>query len=148
MSILVTDAGFRADDWSGPFVPLEALRAGAAPAGAAVDIGPEGNPLELVPHLPEIGMVRVRFAHFADGRGFSIAARLRRLGYGGRLRAQGHVLADQYRLARRAGFDEVEISAELARRQPEEHWRHRLEGLLETYQARLRTAPGAFHGRI
>jgi uncharacterized protein (DUF934 family) len=148
MSILVTDRGFGPDDWSGAFLPLDALDEAADPASVGVDLAPADDPLRLVPWLGRIGMVRVRFPHFADGRGFTIGARLRRLGYAGRLRAQGHVLADQYRHARRAGFDEVEISAELALRQPEEHWRIRLEGLLDTYQTRLRGPSGAFHGRV
>ena len=48
-----------------------------------------------------------------------MASRLRQMGYEGRLRACGHVIADQYPQARRSGFDEVEISADLARRQLE-----------------------------
>ncbi len=147
MSILVTDAGFRADDWTGPFLPLGALDSLADPSAAAADLAPADDPARLAPWLGRLGMVRVRFPHFADGRGFTLGVRLRRMGYGGRLRAHGHVLADQFRLVRRAGFDEVEISAELARRQPEEHWRVPLEGLLASYQTRLRAAPGAFHGR-
>ena len=60
------------------------------------------------------------------------------MGYRGRLRAAGHVIADQYAMARRAGFDEVEISDDLAARQPEDQWRFRADWQDHDYQARLR----------
>ncbi|MEO0764362.1 MAG: DUF934 domain-containing protein, partial [Pseudomonadota bacterium] len=56
----------------------------------------------------------------------------------GRLRAKGHVIADQYAMARRSGFDEVEIADDLARRQPEAHWLARAEWRAHDYQSRLR----------
>jgi uncharacterized protein (DUF934 family) len=80
----------------------------------------------------------VDFPSFADGRGFTIARILRLKGYTGRLRAKGHVLADQYAMARRSGFDEVEIDAELAARQPEDQWLARANWQDHDYQARLR----------
>jgi uncharacterized protein (DUF934 family) len=63
------------------------------------------------------------------------------LGYRGRLRARGHVLADQYAMARRAGFDEVEITAALAARQGQEQWLFRAKWQAHDYQARLRGQP-------
>lgn len=83
-------------------------------------------------------LVRVDFPSFADGRGFTIASVLRRRGYSGRLRAAGHVIADQYAMARRSGFDEVEISDELAARQPEGQWKFRANWQAHDYQSRLR----------
>jgi len=84
-------------------------------------------------------MIRVHFASFADGRGFTIAKQLRLMGYKGRLRAEGHVIADQYAMARRSGFDEVEIDDELATRQPEAQWRFRADWQVNDYQKRLRS---------
>ena len=52
--------------------------------------------------------------------------------------ARGHVLPDQYAMVRRAGFDEVEISAELASRQPQAAWRARADWRAHDYRARLR----------
>ena len=78
------------------------------------------------------------FPGFADGRGFTIARQLRLMGYAGRLRAPGHVIADQYAMARRAGFDEVEIDDDLAARQPEDQWLFRADWRAHDYQARLR----------
>ena len=60
------------------------------------------------------------------------------MGYQGRLRARGHVLADQYAMARRCGFDEVEIDAGLAERQPQDQWLFRADWRSHDYQARLR----------
>ena len=36
------------------------------------------------------------------------------MGYAGRLRAAGPLIADQFRLARRVGFDEVELPEAMA----------------------------------
>ena len=83
-------------------------------------------------------MIRVDFPSFADGRGFTIARRLRLMGFTGRLRAKGHVIADQYAMARRSGFDEVEIDDALAARQPEDQWLARANWKQHDYQARLR----------
>lgn len=133
MSIIVTDTGFGPDDWTGGFASPD-----CANDIEALDIGPETDPDTLANRLPRLRMIRVAFPSFADGRGFTIARQLRLLGYTGRLRACGHVLADQYAMARRAGFDEVEIDDELAARQPEDQWLARANWRDHNYQARLR----------
>jgi len=48
------------------------------------------------------------------------------------------VITDQYAMARRAGFDEVEIDDSLATRQPEPDWIARADWQADDYQARLR----------
>lgn len=133
--VIVTDAGFGPDRWAGGFVPLENWPANDC--GTGVDVGP-GTPPERLSAVLTAPIVRIAFPGFVDGRGFSLAAHLRRLGYRGRLRAAGHVIADQYAMARRAGFDEVEIDAELARRQPQEQWLARADWRAHDYQSRLR----------
>ena len=85
-------------------------------------------------------LIAIRFPSSADGRGNSIAKRLRLLGYTGRLRASGHVLADQYPLALRCGFDEVEIDDALAARMPEAQWAEAMERVELNYQDRLKRA--------
>lgn len=125
MSVIVTDSGFAADDW--PQGALEEI----------LDLASDADPDE-VPLDPAPAMIRVNFPAFSDGRGFTIARRLRLRGYTGRLRAQGHVIADQYAMARRSGFDEVEISDELAARQPEDQWTFRADWRAHDYQSRLR----------
>ncbi|MEI4231521.1 DUF934 domain-containing protein [Roseovarius sp. D22-M7] len=134
MTILVTDQGFAPDDWTTPVTPLEAAGDGAI----ALDLPNDSDPATLAGRLDGIEMIRVHFPGPADGRGFSIARRLRLMGYAGRLRAHGHVIADHYAMARRSGFDEVEISDDLAARQPEDQWLFRANWQAHDYQARLR----------
>lgn len=134
MSVIVTDSGFSADDWTEDLATLDALDA----AARAVDLPSDADASDLSDHLQKLEMIRIDFPKFADGRGFTIASRLRAMGYTGRLRAAGHVLADQYPMARRVGFDEVEISDELAQRQPEAQWLFRADWKAHDYQSKLR----------
>ena len=122
MTIIVTDTGFEPEhaDWSG------------------VSLAGETDPAEI-PSLDGVAAVRVVFGAQADGRGFTLARRLRDRGFTGRLRAAGPLIADQYAMARRAGFDEVEISDETAARQPEDQWLFRAATWTRhDYQSRLR----------
>lgn len=137
MSVIVNDTGFTADNWTHDFVPLSDLPANSR-AHLAVDLPSDALPESLGNRLREIEMIRVDFPSSADGRGFTIARRLRLMGYSGRLRARGHVIADQYAMARRSGFDEVEIDDALAARQPEDQWLFRADWRSHDYQARLR----------
>jgi uncharacterized protein (DUF934 family) len=134
MTVIVTDSGFTADNWTLGFVPLDE----AANDVAALDVPSAADPAEVITQLAGVEMVRVDFPSFADGRGFTIARQLRLAGYKGRLRAKGHVISDQYAMARRCGFDEVEISDELATRQPESEWTFRANWQANNYQARMR----------
>lgn len=134
MNVIVTDEGFAPDDWTDGFVTLE----DAANDVVALDVASDTDPDELVDRLGSARMVRVDFPSSADGRGFTIARVLRLKGFTGRLRARGHVLADQYAMARRSGFDEVEIDDALADRQPEDQWLARANWKDHSYQARLR----------
>jgi len=134
--VLIRDDGFAPDDF-GNFVALDVLQAGVE-SPLPLEIPNDIDPMLLVPLFPWISAIRIPFPSFADGRGFSLARRLRILGYTGRLRATGHVIADQYFHARRSGFDEVEIDELLARRQPEAQWLTRTDWDRPTYQDRLR----------
>lgn len=134
MSIIVTDTGFAPEDLTQGFTPL----AEADAATLAIDIGPADSVEGLLAAHPAVRVIRVAFPSFADGRGFTHGRRLRALGFAGRLRAAGHVISDQYAMARRSGFDEVEISADLAARQPQEQWVFRADWQSHDYQRRLR----------
>lgn len=138
MSIVVTDTGFAEDDWAHDFVALESLAANEPAPVLAIDLPPDGDLSVLTDRLGTIDMIRIDFPSFSDGRGFSLARRLRLLGYVGRLRAKGHVIADQYAMARRSGFDEVEIDEDLAQRQTEDQWLRRSNWQAYDYQSRLR----------
>lgn len=135
MSVIVTDTGFAPDDFQGVVSPFEG-DAKTQPLDA-LDLPSDADPRALEGRLDAIALIRIDFPSFADGRGFSIARALRRMGFAGRLRAKGHVLADQYAMARRSGFDEVEIDDALATRQPEEQWLARADWQLHDYRSRL-----------
>jgi uncharacterized protein (DUF934 family) len=156
---LIREGRFIADDWLRPdpahgdivgdvasdvaaaklLVPLkmlmehgEALSGGGKALG--VELSNDVDPDTLAPWLERLALISVLFPKSSDGRGFSIATRLRRLGYKGELRATGHLIADQYALARSCGFDTVEISEELASRQPEAHWTQADRAISLAYQ--------------
>jgi uncharacterized protein (DUF934 family) len=132
MTVIVTDTGFAPDDWTAAF-----CKDGAANDCAALDLPSDSDPAQVT-LTPALQMIRINFPSSADGRGFTIARALRLRGFRGRLRAKGHVLADQYAMARRSGFDEVEIDADLAARQPQDQWQFRADWTAHDYQQRLR----------
>ncbi len=138
MSVIITDNGFAPDGWVHGFTPADQMAANDVLPTLAVDLLPDSDPAVLSDRLSSIDLIRVDFPSFADGRGFTIARRLRLMGFQGRLRAKGHVIADQYAMARRAGFDEVEVDDELARRQPEAQWLARANWRAHDYQSRLK----------
>ncbi len=137
--VIVTDDGFGRDDRDRRFLKWEGDETlGMIGPGTALDIPNTVMATELVSVFDRLVMVRIPFPTHLDGRGFSIACHLRLLGFRGRLRAHGHVLADQYAMLRRCGFDEVEIDQNIARRQPEAQWLFRADWQMHDYQARLR----------
>lgn len=122
MNVIVRDDGFHPEDWT----------------GAITDLAPDTDPTALPALADGADLIRIAFPAFSDGRGFTLARRLRAAGFAGRLRAAGHVLADQYAMARRSGFDEVEIPADLAARQPADQWQTRADWRANDYRARLK----------
>ncbi len=118
---IVTIRGFHTES-SRNFI--EADRIGEVqPRPRSVAICNDADPRVLAPFFGIIDLIAIDFPDFADGRGFSLARRLRTLGYKGHLRAKGSVISDQFGQALSCGFDEVEIDEALAKRQPEDHWR-------------------------
>ncbi|MEM9551833.1 MAG: DUF934 domain-containing protein, partial [Pseudomonadota bacterium] len=66
MTVIVTDAGFGPDDWTGGYTtPGE-----AANDVVALDLTSDTDPETLSNRLPHVQMIRVDFPSFADGRGF------------------------------------------------------------------------------
>jgi uncharacterized protein (DUF934 family) len=116
-----------------PFPRLaEALAHGGLYLG--IEIPNHCDPARLVPHFERLGLVAVDFPGFADGRGFSIAAKLRETGFRGRLRASGPVIADQFAYLLACGFDEVLVPETVALRQPPEQWARQLSTVTLAYQ--------------
>ncbi|MBL4872410.1 MAG: DUF934 domain-containing protein [Rhodobacteraceae bacterium] len=138
-SVIVSDNGFASDDWNRGFLAIEELEAASnvQKSALAIDLPNDFEATDVLPLLDQIDLIRIDFPVFSDGRGFSLAQRLRLLAYRGRLRAKGHVLADQYAMARRSGFDEVEIDKALAARQPESQWLARADWQARNYQHRF-----------
>ncbi|MFN4129703.1 MAG: DUF934 domain-containing protein [Paracoccaceae bacterium] len=133
MSVIVTDTGFA------PAPPVSAVTLDQiAQHQGALDLTHTDDPVAVQPHLNGLSLIRISFPAFSDGRAFTIARRLRMLGYTGELRATGPVIADQYAMARRVGFDSVEIPDDLATRQPAGQWVFRADWKAHHYQARLR----------
>ncbi len=147
--VVVTDNGFVRDEraeglMNGSYGELTAsVLAGGLPVDGPAKLGLLLTPGDdddidaLRDLLATIDLVIIPFAKFSDGRGFSLATRLRRLGYRGRIRAHGHLISDQYAHARRCGFDEVAITASQALRQPESQWLAQVPRINTTYQKRL-----------
>lgn len=140
MSVIVRDSGFEKDTWEaegGLFIDLEKYGQDVAerdPSKTAIDI-PNSVTVESLKGLFEsAAMIRIPFPSFTDGRGFSLAKQLRQQGYEGRLRAVGHIIADQYGFTRVCGFDEVEIDDDMAKRQPEDQWIARIPKQELSYQ--------------
>lgn len=101
-----------------------------------VTLPPDSDPAALAPYLGA-RLVAVEFPAMTDGRGFTLARLLREQGFAGRIRATGGLIADQYAMARRVGIDEVQISAELARRQPQDQWLARADWQDWDHRSRL-----------
>lgn len=133
MSVIVTDTGFA----PAPAREIKPL-ADLGPADTAVDLAQTDDPEALLGRLGELTLIRVAFPAFSDGRAFTIGRRLRALGFSGQLLALGPVIADQYAMLRRVGFDGAEIPDEIAARQPWEQWQARADWRAHDYQARLR----------
>ncbi|MDB5961461.1 MAG: oxidoreductase [Massilia sp.] len=78
----------------------------AARGAIGVWIGADESADAIKGELDHFGVVAIDFPKFTDGRGYSIAYKVRkRLGYKGELRAIGDVLRDQLFSMHRVGFD-------------------------------------------
>ncbi len=125
--VIVRDTGFVPDD--------------PVPDARVLELPGDTDPATLPRDPAGWQMIRITFPAFHDGRGFSLARALRDSGFDGRLRAAGPLLAAQYPLLRRCGFDEVEIPAAHAARQPEYLWQGAARWREHDYQARLGAGP-------
>ena len=133
MSVIVNDHGFQ------PVATIASVTlAEIATHLGTLDLAQTDDPTLVLPYLGTLKLIRIAFPAFNDGRAFTIARRLRMAGYQGHLRAVGPVIADQYAMARRVGFDDVEIPDDLALRQPQAQWLARADWRAHDYLARLK----------
>lgn len=81
------------------------------PGRLGVRIAP-ADPVEtLEPDLKRLSLVAIEFTGPSEGRGYSQARVLRdRFGFGGEIRAVGHVKRDQLFFLSRCGFDAFELA--------------------------------------
>lgn len=91
---------------------------------------------EVLAQFSAANEIAIEFPSHADGRGFSLAKRLRNLGYCGALRAIGPVIPDQFPDLLACGFDQIEISDAQLIRQPIGHWKNALNAYPISYQNR------------
>jgi uncharacterized protein (DUF934 family) len=92
------------------------------------------KPASLTPLFNEVALISVAFPAFNDGRGFSIARRLRRNVFNGTLRSTGPLIADQYAYAKACGFDEIDLPEGLAARQGDDQWKKGASAISLSYQ--------------
>lgn len=88
----------------------------------------------IEPYFGALALISIGFPSFSDGRGLSLARRLRRAGFSGTLRASGPIIADQFAEALACGFDEVALPPEMAARQPAEQWTQARSIIRDHYQ--------------
>ncbi len=137
-----TDAFLRvagAEDATGdavlvPFAEVETLLATGANRRIGAAIANTQNVAALTPFFDRLALIVIAFPSGTDGRGFSLARKIRRAGFGGGLRASGPLFSDQFPQALACGFDEVEIPDANAARQPVQQWLDALGRMKLTYQ--------------
>ncbi|MBN8649436.1 MAG: DUF934 domain-containing protein [Caulobacterales bacterium] len=78
--------------------------------------------VEIIANFHNAECLGIIFPTHTDGRGFSIAKTIRRMGFKGIIRAIGPVIPDQFADLIACGFDEIEISQTQLERQKLEDW--------------------------
>jgi uncharacterized protein (DUF934 family) len=99
-----------------------------------VDLPNSATQEQVVALLPRLALVVIAFPGFGDGRGFTLARRLRRAGFAGILRAAGPLIPDQFAYALACGFDEIELPQSHFDRQPIAQWLQAIDAISSTYQ--------------
>ena len=94
--VIITNKGFSSDDWINRSViePANILSDNFKEEQlkkAHLKLGNDFQVETLKLFLPYLNTISIEFPSEKDGRGFSLAKRLRQLGYQGTLRAAGHV---------------------------------------------------------
>ena len=140
---LLDRSGYRHDDFSrdgatlatlAPLADLQAAldKTGGGPVG--VEVANNADVERLTPLFERLALIAIAFPAYTDGRGFSLARRLRRAGFKGRLRAVGPLIPDQGPYAFACGFDEIELPEPSVARQSEAQWRAALDAISAPYQ--------------
>ena len=144
--VIITNKGFSNDDWIDRSViePTNILSDNLREEELKKTCLKLRNDFQvetLKSFLPYLNAISIEFPSEKDGRGFSLARRLRQLGYLGTLRATGHVIVDHYRHAMQSGFNQIAIPTKLAKRMPEPYWQQQIDNFKPSYQEKLQ--PGS-----
>jgi len=144
--VIITNKGFSSDDWMSRSViePANILSGNIGEEQlkkCQLKLGNDFQVETLKSFLPYLSAISIDFPSEKDGRGFSLARRLRQLGYLGVLRASGHVMVDHYRHATQSGFNQIAIPPKLAKRMPEPYWQQQIDNFTPSYQEKLQ--PGS-----
>lgn len=92
------------------FAPLATwIETAPAARGRSVQLAPTDDPAVLADCLGNLDAIAIEFPKPTDGRGYSIAVLVRRLGWRGELRAIGAVAQDQIAFMARCGFDAFDL---------------------------------------
>lgn len=94
-----------------PFTLLQQA-ADVRPERLGVQINGEQAADDLQPWLAQLSLIAIEFPLFRDGRGYSLARQIRRLGYAGELRAVGDIGRDQLGYLERCGFNAFALADE------------------------------------
>lgn len=105
-----------------------------------VHIANDTDAKTALPYFNYAQLISIAFPSFADGRGFSLARKLRWIGFVGELRATGPVIADQYAFLKSCGFDSIAPGGGVTARQGPEQWANAMQAMSFGYQ---RGYPGA-----
>lgn len=107
-------------------VPFALWQAQADSLKSRTDIGvwlsPDDDLTEVAKHFSNWRLVAIDFPKFTDGRGYSIAWRVRNhYQYTGELRAIGNVLVDQLFFMLRVGFDTLALDSKVSATTAQNH---------------------------
>ena len=121
-----------AGNWLVPFALWQAQNAALqSRRDIGVWLSPNDDLTEVAKHFGQWPLVAIDFPKFTDGRGYSIAWRVRNhYKYQGELRAIGNVLVDQLFFMLRVGFDTLALDPKVSAATAESH----LTPFPDTYQ--------------
>ena len=97
-----------------PFSRLAEVQTGIKPAALNLGLLINGDDdiQAVIAVIDRLKLVVVDIPAFTDGRGFSFARMLRRVGYAGEIRATGDVTRDRLAFLQRSGFNAFDIPDE------------------------------------
>ena len=138
--VVVDARGFSENDWHSRerFISntIKSLDAKSLVQGVLM-LTPDQAAEDIMPLPTQINAIEILFPSSHDGRGFSLARRLRQLGYQGVLRSSGNIYVDQMRHHLQCGIDAILLSEDQSKKMPEKHWLEASKTVSRNYQRHL-----------